>query len=227
MSLKREGGLYEEVAGSVAEATKQDKEQVKEEIKHGTGQLNEYNEYSQFTNAISKEVSEVLSKVDPNEVSLLMDEILKAEKIFVIGVGRVFLSLQCLAKRLAHFGFDINLVGSVVEKRITDKDLLLVASGSGESKLPAGIAEIAKKYNARIALITSSKESTIKSIANVAVHLPCPTKTDYGYGVKSIQTMSTLFDQSLHLFGDILCLMLQKRTGKTNEDLKKFHANLE
>ena len=212
MSFKKEGGLYEEVAGSVSEFTKQDRETTN---LNTTQVLNEYNEYSQFT------------KVDPKEVSSLIDEILKAEKIFVIGVGRVFLSLQCLAKRLAHFGFDVNLVGSVVEKRITDKDLLLVASGSGESKLPASIAKIARKYNARIALITSSKESTIKSMANVAVHLPCPTKTDYGYGVKSIQTMSTLFDQSLHLFGDIICLMLQKRTGKTNEDLKKYHANLE
>lgn len=220
-----EGGLYEELAGSISSGTP--KKTIKMIITDSEQPTIEKELHENLTKAVSSEISEVLSKVNSDEVSKMMDAILKAEKIFIIGVGRVFLSLQCLAKRLAHFGFDVNVVGSVVEKSITGKDLLLVASGSGESKLPASISEIAKQYNAKIGLITSSQESTIKSMADVVIHLPCPTKMDYSYGVKSIQSMSTLFDQCLHIFGDILCLMLQKRTGQTNEDLKKRHANLE
>ena len=152
---------------------------------------------------------------------------MRAEKIFIVGLGRVFLSLQCLAKRLAHFGFDVNVVGSIVEKSITGRDLLIVASGSGESQVPVNITKIAKKYHARIALITSAQQSTIKSLSDAVVHLPCPTKNDFSFGVKSIQSMSTLFDQTLHIFGDVLCLLLQQKTGQTNEELWSRHANLE
>lgn len=183
--------------------------------------------YENYAGAVVNEISTVLGKVNPQEIEVLMDEIVKAEKIFIIGLGRVFLSLQCLAKRLAHFGFDVNVVGSVVEKSITERDLLLVASGSGESRVPLNIAQIASKYNPQIGLITSAKESSIKKISHFAVHLPTPTKVDMSFGVQSIQSMSTLFDQCLHIFGDIMCLMLQQKTGQSNEDLAKRHANLE
>lgn len=221
-STNQEGGLYEEAVGSVIRGiTENENDSLSKD------NISENELHKELSKIVVREISDVLSKINPDEVSFLINEILTAEKIFVIGVGRVFLALQCLAKRLAHFGFDVNVVGSVVEKSITNKDLLLVASGSGESRLPVQISKIAKQYNARVGLITSAKESTLKSIADVVVHLPCPTKTDYDYGVKSIQSMSTLFDQCLHIFGDILCLMLQKKTGQTNEDIKKRHANLE
>lgn len=183
--------------------------------------------WQSLAKAVSQEIREVLSRVDPGEADTLIREILKAEKVFVFAVGRVFLSLQCFAKRLAHLGIDIQVVGSVTEEPITPKDLLLIASGSGESKLPAEIAKIAKNHKARVGLITSSRTSTIKSIADFCIHLPCPTKANKNEGVKSIQSMSTLFDQSLHIFGDILCILIQKKKGVTNEELWRRHANLE
>ncbi len=211
-------GLYEEMAGSV------EKKVVKKAGKESRLSVDDYRKLASMVNS---EIGQVLELVKPEEIEQLMAEIVSAEKIFCIGVGRVFLSLQCLAKRLAHFGFDVNLVGSVVEKAITEKDLLIVASGSGESKLPIIITKIAKDHGARIAHITSAQKSTIKSLADVALHLPSPTKVDLGSGVETIQPMSTLFDQTLHIFGDIICLMLQERTGQTHEELKERHANLE
>jgi 6-phospho-3-hexuloisomerase len=183
--------------------------------------------YHALAQAVTNEVAQVLSRVEPDEVDRLAGHLTRAQKVFVFAVGRVFLSLQCLAKRLAHLGLDVQVVGSITEKPITQNDLLLIASGSGESKLPAEIARIAGKHAARIALITSADSSTIKSLADAVVHLPCPTKADARRGVQSIQFMSTLFDQSLHLFGDVLCLMLQEKMGLTDEVLWKRHANLE
>jgi 6-phospho-3-hexuloisomerase len=184
-------------------------------------------QYPSLAQTIPNEVAQVLSRVSPDEVDRLAEALTQSEKVFVIAVGRVFLALQCLAKRLAHLGLDVQVVGSVTEKPITARDLLLVASGSGESRLPVEIARIAKKHNARLALITSAETSTLKSMADVVVHLPCPTKTNTRQGVTSIQSMSTLFDQSLHLFGDILCLLLQEKMGLTNEAMWSRHANLE
>jgi len=170
---------------------------------------------------------EVIAKVDAKEVEILVGEILKADKVFLIAVGRVFLSLQCFGKRLSHLGIEVHVVGSIAEKPITGRDLLIVASGSGESVVPLVIVQKAKKYNAKIGIITSSRSSTIKSLADFAVHLPCPTKTDKEQGVKSIQPMSTLFDQSLHVFGDAVSMVIQMRKNLPKEELWKYHANLE
>lgn len=176
---------------------------------------------------IVAEVGAVLEQVDPGEVERLVAEILNAEKVFIFAVGRVFLSLQCFGKRLGHLGIDCQVVGAVNEKPITPGDLLLVASGSGESKLPVQIAEIARNKGARLGLITSARSSTLKALSDFAVHLPCPTKNDPGYGVASIQPMSTLFDQALHLFGDEVAMTIQARKGIKTEELWRSHANLE
>ena len=184
-------------------------------------------DYSELAKVVSKEIGEVLSSVKPDEVSHLARQILQAKKVFIFGVGRVFLSLQFLAKRLVHLGIDAQLVGSVTEKHIDSEDLLIIASGSGESVLPVAIARLAKKSEARLALVTSAQTSTIKSISDLVVHLPCPTKNVPGYGVKSIQSMTNLFDQSLHLFSDILTMILQAQLGLTESELWQHHANLE
>ena len=49
--------------------------------------------YKSNSKLIINEISRLLISVDPEEVYLLVDEIIKAEKVFFIGVGRVFLSL--------------------------------------------------------------------------------------------------------------------------------------
>ena len=183
--------------------------------------------YKSNSELIINEMSHLLISVDTNEVFVLLDEILKADKVFFVGVGRVFLSLQCFCKRLAHLGIKANIVGAVNEKAMAKKDLLLVASGSGESVFPAVIAKKALALDGRIGLITSARDSTIKSISNFAVHLPCPTKNDPNFGVKSKQPMSTLFDQALHIFGDVVSMLIQSEKGLTKEELWNYHANLE
>ena len=176
---------------------------------------------------IVSEIVTVLKQADQREAEMLVRELIAAEKVFIFAVGRVFLSLQCLGKRLGHMGIDCQVVGAVNEKPIGSKDLLLIASGSGESKLPAEIARIAKSKGAKLGLITSAKTSTIKSISDFAVHLPCPTKTDANAGFSSIQPMSALFDQCLHVFGDAVALMIQDARGLKKEELWRYHANLE
>ena len=182
---------------------------------------------SEIARRISSEVQAVLERVDPEETNRLISELLAAQKVFIFAVGRVFLALQCLGKRLGHLGIDCQVVGSITEKPITPRDLLLIASGSGESKLPAEIARVAKSKGARLGIITSAQASTIKSLSDFAVHLPCPTKNDPAAGVASTQMMSTLFDQVLHLYGDVVAMLIQQSKGLHDEELWKGHANLE
>jgi 6-phospho-3-hexuloisomerase len=190
----------------------------------GTPTLKDYQELAE---TITDEIAQVLKHVKPGEVNRLIQELVKADKVFVFAVGRVFLALHCFGKRLGHLGIDCQVVGAVNEKPIGSGDLLLIASGSGESKLPVEIARIGRSKEAALGLITSAGSSTISDISDFAVHLPCPTKNDAEQGVKSIQSMSTLFDQSLHVFGDVVAIMIQERKGLENEALWRYHANLE
>ena len=183
--------------------------------------------YVKNSDLIISEISDLLNSVDPNEVLILVNEIIMAEKIFFVGVGRVSLSLQCFCKRLVHLGFESNIVGGINEKAITSKDLLIIGSGSGESIFPVGIAKKALKLNSKIALITSTKFSTLKTISTFSVHLPAPTKNDPDCGISSKQPMSSLFDQALHIFSDIVCMMIINKKGLVIKDLWENHANLE
>ena len=44
---------------------------------------------------------------------------------------------------------------------------------------------------------------------------------------KSIQPMSTLFDQALHIYGDIVSLGIIEKLKINKKKLWKYHANLE
>ena len=73
--------------------------------------------------AVLDELGRTLASIDPASLERLADEVLKAEQVFFVGVGRVLLSLQSVCKRLAHLGIKTHYVGEITEPAITKKDL--------------------------------------------------------------------------------------------------------
>ena len=120
--------------------------------------------FNNVSNEIINELGRTLSKIDNKEVEELVNQIQKAEKVFFVGVGRVLLSLEAIAKRLAHLGINTVVVGQITEPAITDKDLLIVGSGSGETIFPLNIAKKAKKFNAKVIHIGANPNSSIKEL---------------------------------------------------------------
>lgn len=90
---------------------------------------------------IAEELTATLAGISEEQVDQLMLAIQQSEKVFFVGVGRVLLSLEAVAKRLAHIGIQTVVVGQITEPAITAKDLLIVGSGSGESAFPLAIAK--------------------------------------------------------------------------------------
>ena len=196
------------------------------------------NKYNKNTSLIVNEISNILNNIPTKQTSNLINQIIKSNRIFLVAIGRVNLSLQCFGKRLAHLGFKVELVGSLTEKPATRKDLLIVASGSGESLIPLHITKKAKSIGCKILHITSSKKSSIRKIADHVVELKAPTKivtsiktkeslSDSASKTKSIQPMSTLFDQVLHIYGDIVSVLIIEKLKLNKINLWKNHANLE
>lgn len=189
--------------------------------------MNSLSSYTAAQEEIVREIGQAIGSVSPAEVENLIQAIRGAERVFFTGVGRVLLSLEAMAKRLAHLGVNTVVVGQITEPAITDRDLLIVGSGSGESAIPLAIARKAKQYDATIAHIGSNPGSSMREFADLFVRIPVQTKLGLDGEVASIQPMTSLFEQSLLLLGDTIALMLVKTDAIDMHDLWRCHANLE
>jgi 6-phospho-3-hexuloisomerase len=183
--------------------------------------------YNDVIKEITTELSHTLMSIESDDVKKLLVEIQKAEKVFFVGVGRVLLSLQSIAKRLAHLGIQTYIVGQITEPAITEKDLLIVGSGSGETAFPLIIAKKAKQYHARVAHIGANPNSSMREYADLFIKIPVSTKLHLPGEIPSIQPMTSLFEQSLLLLGDALALMMIREQNIDMPSLWEYHANLE
>ena len=171
------------------------------------------------------EVRDCVSNIELQTINQYIKYLCRAEKVFFIGVGRVKLSLEAAVKRLSHLGIHCVMVGDLTEPPITDKDLLVVASGSGESIIPYQISMKAKKYGAELFHITSNVNSSIGSLTKNHLVINAPNKNSVNNA--SIQPMSTLFEQSLYIFHDIVAIMIMNEKQINMSELYSSHANLE
>lgn len=176
---------------------------------------------------ILKEISLVLADIDENQVELLSDEILKANKIVVCGAGRVGMAVRGFGMRLGHLGLRAYSIGDSTVPSIKSGDLFLIGSGSGETQTIFDLVKLAKKDKARVALITGNPESRMGKIADVIIQIKAPSKTKPIEKFLSIQPMTTLNEQCLGIFFDALVLKLMEKMSETNETMWERHSNLE
>jgi 6-phospho-3-hexuloisomerase len=185
------------------------------------------NEIRKDMEDVLSELSQVFEAIDSCEVEALVDAILRTEKVFIVGVGRVLLSMQAFVKRLWHIGIAAYYVGQIDEPAAASNDLLIVASNSGESMFPLVTAKKAYKLGIPIAYIGSNPESSIGQLATLSVTIPVASKLCSDVRIKSVQPMTSLFEQITLLLSDIIIMRLIQ---KKDQDLSKMwstHANLE
>ena len=176
---------------------------------------------------IISEVSWVLGKVDQKEVEQFLQEIYHAKTIVVCGAGRVGMAVRGFAMRLAHLGKHVHMLGDATVPSLGQGDLLLVASGSGETQSIYDMVDIAHKNGARIALVTGNLDSRMGKLAHASVRLSAPSKTKQVEGFTSIQPMTTLNEQCLGILFDSMVLMLMADMNETHDTMWARHSNLE
>ena len=184
--------------------------------------------YDIASEEVLSELQKTLDSVDVEALERLAQEIMKADQVFFVGVGRVMLSLECVCKRLAHLGIRAHCVGEITEPAIKKEDLLIVGSGSGGSIFPLGIAKKARAaVDCTIVHIGSNPNSEMKDIADFMVRIPVRTKYYLDDEIDSCQPMTSLFEQSVLLVGDILAKMIIEQNQLDMKSLWQYHANLE
>ncbi|MBQ6214124.1 MAG: SIS domain-containing protein [Oscillospiraceae bacterium] len=184
-------------------------------------------DYNLTREMVLGEIQSALEAVDPVQVEQTVKMILAADQVFFVGVGRVLMSLQAIAKRFAHLGINAHVVGDVTEPAIKAGDLLIVGSGSGSSLFPVAIAEKAKNFGATVLHIGSNQNGKVKPFTDYMLRIPVQTKLNIQDEIKSNQPMTSLFEQTLLIIGDIIAEMIVEKKGLDLPSLWEFHANLE
>ena len=148
---------------------------------------------------ILSELTEVNNQLNTSDIYKLIDLIDISNHIYLTGAGRSGLMIRSFANRLLHLGYNISVVGEISSPHTHPGDLLLISSGSGETKSLISQAEIAKQNGLKVALITTS----------------------------SISSLATLFEQYTLILYDSIVLNIMGLKNQTNETMKARHANLE
>lgn len=183
--------------------------------------------YNETADIVLQELKQAVFQIDETEVCRLVEDILGARKVFVIGVGRVLISMQAWVKRFTQLGIESYYVGEVNEPAITKEDILIVGSGSGCSLVPEAIARKAKELQAKVIHIGSNTKGGVSLYADYMVRIPVQTKLYLQDEIRSRQPMTSLFEQSLYMLGDIISMIIIEKKELELAKLWKYHANLE
>lgn len=171
------------------------------------------------------EVSAVMNQVNEHQLEEVEAIIQKDRRIFVLGAGRSGLMIKGFAMRLMHIGYTVFVIGETITPSIAKGDVLIAVSGSGTTGSVIEPAEKAAHSGVHVIGVTSNAKSPLAALGEATLIVPGATKA--GDGVASIQLLSTLFDQSVHITLDIVALMLSQRDHVSNESAKATHSNME
>ena len=169
---------------------------------------------------IMGEIECVVSKVEKEEIDRVVNLIRKDRRIFVAGSG---FSAKGFAMRLMHLGYTVYVVGETITPALREGDLLVGVSGSGKSISVIDAARKAKEKKGVVIAVTSKKESPLAGYADQVLIIPGTVKGDTGESRGSIQLLSSLFDQSLHIVLDAVCLIISYRDDTANESATGAH----
>ena len=180
-------------------------------------------------------VINAVDELKDDQVGAVIDHILSARKIFVIGAGRSGLVGRAFAMRLMHLGLHVFVVGETITPAVEKGDLLVVISGSGETQSVVDLAKVGKHLGAKIISITSNPKSKAARHADVLIVLGKRVKADEMDYLerqvrgthRSLAPLGTLFEITSMVFLDGIIATLMEITKKRERDLKLRHATLE
>jgi 6-phospho-3-hexuloisomerase len=173
---------------------------------------------------ICDEIATAVESVPEADRLRAIDQITTARRIFVFGEGRSGLVLRMAAMRLVHLGLTAHVVGDATTPAISADDLLIAASGSGETAVTLLIAEQARRAGAALLAVTANANGSLAASADALLLLRTPSKGDRGAG-QSIQPGGSLFEQSMLVLFDTLFLMIAGDTAA--QQIAERHANME
>ena len=169
----------------------------------------------------------VFRRIDHGGVARAVDEIAKAGRIALYGVGREGLQTKGFAMRLFHLGLKAAVVGDMTTPPIGPGDLLIVSSGPGAFSTTRALIGVARKAGARTLVVTAQPDGADARAADVVLVLPAQTMAnDQGQKI-SVLPMGSLFEGAQYLLFEGMVLALRDKLGISAEAMRANHTNLE
>jgi len=177
----------------------------------------------------SREIAEVIAKVDEAAAGKFIDAIAGAKRIALHGVGREGLMMKGFAMRLFHLGLDVHVVGDMTTPPLGGGDLLIVSAGPGQFATISAFIEVARKAGAQTACVTAQPGGATSKAADLVFHLPAQTMANdqAGGGSLSILPMGSLFEGVQYVIFELLILRLREKLGRSADFMRSNHTNLE
>jgi 6-phospho-3-hexuloisomerase len=151
------------------------------------------------------------------KIESLVDKIIKANKVFVFGVGRSGYIGRCFAMRLMHLGFKSYFVGETIAPSYEEDDLLILISGSGRTESVLTVAKKARKINNNIVAIVCECGDVVE-FAELTIPLEVK-KSKY-------LPMGTTFEETTLIFLDLVIAEIMKKLNLDETEIIKRHCNL-
>jgi 6-phospho-3-hexuloisomerase len=180
-----------------------------------------------FADEALADLKRVISRVKPREMSAFAREILHAERIFVIGLGRTGLMARGFAMRLMHLGRRVYHVGDVITPRIGRGDLLVIGTRTGRSKVLLHYIGIARKVKARVAVVTAARTSPAARQADTLLAIDDRTPTSARRAGARRLPLGSLFEQAFLVVCDQVILDLMDALHLGERDLEGHHTTFE
>ena len=199
-----------------------------------------------------KNVAETLNKVDPAQIEEIATAIAESKRVFTAGWGHAGNVARILGMDMSQIGMLVYCVGDNGTPSIHPGDILLINSGSGNTKTIAVIAEQAKEQGAKVALISGAapEDSIIGKIADINVTVPRLKKNNFrppvskdvknkglgervDWGLTAEQREEMAYDdvtgyyESAFALNEVIRKAVMEKTGAKTEDIMYYHNNLE
>ena len=174
-----------------------------------------------------KDLEAVFSALPEDALDGLIEEIVRARRIVVFGLGREGLQMRGFAMRLFHMGRDVAVWGDMTAPRVEAGDLLIVSAGPGDLATARTLVDIAKGAGARTLLVTAQREGDLARHVDVVTVLPAQTMANDQGGRVSVLPMGSLFETAQMIAFELAILKLRARFQETAETMRARHTNLE
>jgi len=173
------------------------------------------------------DLSRVFDRIDDGLVDRAVEEIARARRIALYGVGREGLQIKGFCMRLFHLGRDAAMVGDMTTPHIGDGDLLVVSAGPGYFSTVAALMAVAKRDGARTLVVTAQPDGECARAADLALIVPAQTMADDRGAETSVLPMGSLYEGAQYVLFEVMILKLRARLGVTPETMRAAHTNLE
>ncbi len=169
---------------------------------------------------ILKEIGKLLSQDRTEEMTSMVDLLVKAPQIFVYGVGRSGLVARAFAMRLVQLGLECFFIGETITPIVESGDCVLIVSNTGSTMSAVQTANIARRVGASVVSVTGSRTSKLAHASNVVVQIP---EERVAEGAKNAP-LGTLFEDATLILLDGVVAQVMEKIGETESTMRARHA---